>query len=362
MKTITRIPVSFLSACMLFLSANSFAQPQKSDDKITTAIEQTTGTKKSNCFIFATIVNQTNEKCYGGTNGTAAILIATEIGGTGPYTWAWSPTATNFALDTVDFANGLAAGSYTVTMTDASGCTGTINVNITQPPVLTLTTSSSTNDKCYGGNNGSATLVAAGGTPYKKPPTYVYNWAPSASTTASASNLTAGTYIVTVTDTNKCTAKDTVTITQPVQIATTLNVVSSSCSTNNGSVGVVASKGISPYTYSWAPGGNTTDSITGLGAGTYTCTVTDANGCSVNPLAIVTDSTTLKNTLSNSANEKCYGETIGLAAYTVSGGKGPDTYAWTPSGGTGTSASSLAAGTYTFTATDSVGCKALSVI
>ncbi len=362
MKKITKISVAFLTGYLMLVSADTFAQSLNTTDKVTTAIESTSGTKKPDCFIIASVVTQTNEKCYGQSNGNAAILIVGELAGNGPYTWSWSPTATNFALDTADFGNGLAAGTYTVTMTDALGCTGTINVTITQPPLLTVSTSSVTNDKCYGDNNGSAIVSASGGTPYKKLPAYTYTWAPAAGTTSTASNLTAGTYIVTVSDTNKCTAKDTVTITQPVQIATTLNVVSSSCSASNGSVGVVASKGISPYTYSWSPGGNTTDSITGLGAGTYTCTVTDGNGCSVSPLAIITDSTTLKNTLSNSANEKCYGESIGLAAYTVSGGKGPDTYAWTPSGGNSLSASGLAAGTYTFTATDSVGCKALSVI
>jgi len=309
------------------------------------------------CIIAATVVTQTNEKCYGQSNGDAVLFVAGEIGGSGPYTWSWSPTVTDFSADTLDGANGLSAGTYTVTITDGTGCSNTVNVNITQPAPLTVTTSSVTNDKCNAGNNGAATVVAGGGTP-----SYTYNWTPSGGSAATANSLTAGTYVVNVADSNRCRNSDTITITQPNAILDTMFVVPSSCKTPNGSVGVTASNGVGSYTYSWAPGGNTTDSITGLSAGSYTCIVTDGNGCSINPSAIVTDSTTLKDSLISATNITCFGSANGSALFRVTGGMGPDTYSWSPSGGTDTAASGLGPNTYVFTATDSVGCMALSTV
>ena len=313
--------------------------------------------KENSCFIFGAVIQQQNVKCYGGNTGLNPTLIFA-FGSTGPYSYAWSPTATNFAQDSIDGAVNLTAGAYTVTITNALGCIGTVVVNITQPPKLTLTTSASTNDLCNGGNNGSATVLAGGGTP-----SYTYGWAPAVSTTHSASNLTAGVYIVTVTDSNSCKTRDTITITQPVAITTSASVAPTGCTANNGSVSVVASNGVTPYTYLWMPGGNTTTSVSGLGLGNYTCTVTDANGCHVNATTIVPDSTTLSTSLVNSTNVKCFGDNNGAATLNVTGGMGhQDTYLWAPTGGTTTSASGLSAGTYSFTATDSVGCKSLTLI
>ena len=351
MKKLTAIFSTLLLLSMLFNASPAFA-----DNGYKWAPQDTITQKPTFCVILATVVTQTNEKCYGQSNGNAVILAAKEIGGTGPYTWSWAPTVTNFAFDTIDGANGLSAGTYTVTITDASGCSNTINVTITQPPKLTVTTKSVTNDMCNAGNNGSATISAGGGTP-----SYTYNWTPSGGTTVTANNLTAGTYIVNVSDSNKCTNSDTITITQPPAIATAITISPSSCSASNGSAKVVASGGNKPYAYSWSSG-QTTDSITGAGAGTYTCTVTDSIGCQVKAPVIVSDSTTLKDTLISSTNVSCNGGSNGSASITVSGGKGPDTYNWSPSGGTSIVASGLTAGTYTFTATDSVGCKAIETV
>lgn len=316
-------------------------------------------TKKDNCFIFGTVIQQQNEKCYGNTTGSVAIFAT---GSTGPYTFSWSPAVTLTQNDdSLDGATGLAAGSYTITITTPS-CTGTMTVTITQPPAITATNTKVVDDLCYGATMGKAILSVNGGTPYKSGSPYAYRWTPNVSTTDSATNLAAGTYIVTITDTNKCSTKDTVTITQGAKINTVTNVVPSSCTTSNGSVGVTASNGVGSYTYLWTPGGNTTDSITGLAAGSYSCTVTDANGCFVSTSATVTDSTTLKAITTTQANEKCNGNAIGTANIHVTGGSGAVTYGWAPTGGTDTIATGLAAGTYTFTATDASGCKALDLV
>ncbi|HTA83895.1 MAG TPA: T9SS type A sorting domain-containing protein [Bacteroidia bacterium] len=355
MKKITSICSAILIGSIMLASVNSFAKGTKAADKGKNA-ENAAVAGANFCTVFATVLRQTNNNCYGQANGNVVIYA---LGGTSPYTYSWSPSVgSNFALDTVELAGGMAAGSYTCTVTDANSCSYSLTVTITSPPQLTLATTTSTNDICNGAATGSAMVTAGGGTP-----SYTYAWKPAVSTTTSASNLSAGNYVVTVTDSLKCTAKDTVKITQPVPIATTTAVVLSSCKATNGMASVSASAGVAPYTYSWSPGGQTKDTATNLGPASYTCTVTDANGCHVAATAIVSDSSTLKAVMTNEANEKCYGEAIGLASFSVSGGTGlTDTYSWSPSGSTTTAASGLVAGTYTFTVTDSVGCQAVSTV
>src|SRR5690606_26770758 len=165
---------------------------------------------------------------------------------------------------------------YIVTVTDAMGCVATSPVTITQPNILTGTISTQ-NVSCFGLDNGSATVNAAGGT---MPYTYSWNTTPT-QTTATAGNLAAGSYSITVTDTNGCTSIASANITAPAALNTSLSANNVSChGGNNGSATVSVTGGTLPYLYSW----NTSPVITtatpsGLTAGTYTVTVTDNNGC-----------------------------------------------------------------------------------
>src|ERR1700722_15990070 len=172
MKTFTKFFSSFLIGCMMLASANLFAQQAVKDND-----------KKSNCFILGAVLQQQNVKCYGGTTGLA-VLFAT--GSTGPYTFTWSPTATSNSFDSIDAGTGLAAGTYTVSITNGLGCTGSVNVTITQPPKLTVATTSVIEDHCFGGTNGKAVLSASGGTPFKGTPNYTFAWAPNVSKVDSA--------------------------------------------------------------------------------------------------------------------------------------------------------------------------------
>ena len=139
------------------------------------------------------------------------VATVTGIGGTGAYTYDWSPNG--FTGDgTITYSN-LIAGVYNVTITDANLCTTTTSVTITQPAVALTATTTKINVKCRGGNTGSATVTGSGGTG-----AYTYDWAPNGFTgdgTITYSNLIAGIYTVTVTDANLCTATSSVTITQP---------------------------------------------------------------------------------------------------------------------------------------------------
>lgn len=157
----------------------------------------------------------TNVNCFGNHNGMAAI---TPSGGTPPYTYSWSPTG-----GVGSSATGLSAGTYSVIITDANGCSGTQTVTITQPPALTAT-ASATSVICSS-TNASATVTATGGTPG-----YTYHWNPSGQITPTASNLASGNYTVTVTDAKGCTSSNTITVTSSGSITATAGPNSTICS------------------------------------------------------------------------------------------------------------------------------------
>src|SRR5205823_5623132 len=157
----------------------------------------------------ATVPAPTNVLCSGGANGSATVNAA---GGTPGYTYLWSPSGGTAAT-----ATGLAAGNYSVLITDANGCTQTATTSISQPTVVTATVPAPTNVLCSGGANGSATVNAAGGTPG-----YTYLWSPSGGTAATATGLAAGNYSVLITDANGCTQTATTSISQPTVVTATV--------------------------------------------------------------------------------------------------------------------------------------------
>ena len=295
--------------------------------------------------LVATAGTITNVSCNGGANGSAKVNVT---GGTGGYTYSWSPSGGTGAT-----ASGLAAGTYVVTVTDANACTTTQSFTITQPAPLVASAGTTVNVSCNGGTNASATVVVSGGTPG-----YTYSWSPTGGTAATASGLQAGTYTVTVTDANGCTTTQGFTLTQPpALVATAGTTVNVSCNGGtNGSAKVNVTGGTGGYTYSWSPSGGTGATASGLAAGTYTVTVTDANGCSTTQSFTLTQPPALVATAGTTVNVSCNGGTNGSAKVNVTGGTGAYTYSWSPSGGTGATASGLAAGTYTVTVTDANSC------
>jgi hypothetical protein len=210
---------------------------------------------------------------------------------------------------------------------------------------------SGTNPTCSAGTNGTATAVPFGGS---APYTYSWNTTP-VQTTATAINLPAGTYSVTVSDSSACPAIGTVTINQPAGITLTTNVVNASCGQPNGQALVNANGGSTPYTYSWSTVPvQTSSAASGLAAGSYTATVKDANGCSANATVSITSTPALVLTVS-SVPSNC-GVAIGSASVTVSGGTTPYTYNWS-NGSILTHADSLRSGIYIITVTDKNHCS-----
>ncbi|ADY52972.1 Fibronectin type III domain protein [Pseudopedobacter saltans DSM 12145] len=289
--------------------------------------------------------SKTDVSCNGGSNGTATV---SPTGGTPSYTYSWAPSGGTAAT-----ATGLSAGTYTVTVTDANGCTGTKTFTITQPTALNTTAGSKTDVSCNGGSNGTATVSPTGGTPG-----YTYSWAPRGGTAATATGLSAGTYTVTVTDANGCMGTKSFTITQPTALNTTAGSKTDvSCNGGSNGTATVSPTGGTPgYTYSWAPSGGTAATATGLSAGTYTVTVTDANGCTGTKTFTITQPTALNTTAGSKTDVSCNGASNGTATVSPTGGTPGYTYSWAPSGGTAATATGLSAGTYTVTVTDANGC------
>ncbi len=296
------------------------------------------------------ITSFVNPLCAGDCNGSATATITTPS--TGPYDYQWSTGSSTLGTNAItDNETGLCAGIiYTVTFTDANGCTSVDNVALTDFPAVTATISAQTPVSCNGGNDGTATVTGSGGTVAVD---YSYLWQ-NAQTTQTATGLAAGTYSVTVTDDNGCTAITSVTITEPTQLTVGTSTVDATCSQANGSATATPAGGTSPYTYLWT-GGQTGPIATGLAAGNYSVTVTDNNGCTVTDNVTIIDQAGQTISISSSVDVLCNAGNDGSATVSISGGTAPYTTVWS-SGGSGTTETGLSAGTYTVTVTDANGC------
>ncbi|MFZ4634166.1 MAG: SprB repeat-containing protein, partial [Saprospiraceae bacterium] len=280
----------------------------------------------------------TNVSCFGGNNGTASVSVS---GGATPYSYLWNngQNASNIS--------GLAAGTYTVTVTDATNSTATASATVSQPSVLSPN-SSGVNISCFGGANGAVNTSASGGSP-----PYTYLWT-NGQTTSNISGLTSGSYTVTVTDSKSCTKTSTTILTQPTLLVANMSGVNISCFGGaNGTATASVSGGSAPYTYLWN-NGQTSASLTGLGTGTYSVTVTDSKSCTKTGSVTITQPTLLVVNTSGT-NVSCFGGTNGTATANVSGGSAPYTYLWN-NGQSSASLTGLAAGTYNVTVTDANNC------
>lgn len=294
----------------------------------------------------------TDITCNGAATGE---ILATVIGGTQPYQILWSP---NTGSQDTPLATGLAAGSYSVTVTDANGCVASASGTLGQPPAISLSTLSF-DASCNGSADGSAQVLASGG----GIPVYSYQWDANANnqTTATATNLDVGTYWVTVTDQLGCSDSISVSVTAPNAMTVSIAIDSTSCDGATDGFGELTVSGGTPiYQYGWSDNGASTPVRNDLSPGAQSVTVTDANGCfeiiDFEILAPEAIDLNLSTTLVS-----CFGGADGSATVIASGGSGPYSYQWSDLQ-TGPTATGLAFGPAAVTVTDANGCQATGSI
>ncbi len=242
------------------------------------------------------------------------------------------------------------AGSYILLITNTvNGCAATDTVVVVQSPPVEVAIANVTPVSCLGQQNGSATAAGSGGVgPFE------YAWS-NGDTTATAQNLYAGTYFVSVTDSEGCSATTSVEITQPAVLQANASATGETAfGANDGTATANPTGGTAPYAYSWNTG-DTTATITGLAPGAYTVTVEDANGCTaVQTVTVNSFNCALTATIS-ATNVSCFGANNGTATVNVSNGTPPYVYQWN-TGDTTATITGLAPGNYTVSVTDDAGC------
>ncbi|MCB0522249.1 MAG: SprB repeat-containing protein [Lewinellaceae bacterium] len=305
--------------------------------------------------------------CNGGSNGSIGMAIS---GGAAPYSWNWSrvsPAGTGSGSGTT--ISGLQAGTYNVTVTSPEGCSAQFSSSVSQPNVLTATPTA-TNINCLGQTGGISLAVNGGTTPYS------YQWAdlPGNPDPKDRTGIAAGAYSVTVSDANGCTTNAASSVTAPASVVSVAlaGKTDATCNASNGALNITASGGTPGYSYAWN-GGITTEDRTGLAAGTYIVTVTDANGCTASRTDAIVNVSTMTVSITKT-NPTCPPSSSapfnsnGAIQVTVTGGMAPYNISWTgtssgnpagneiaaPSGSY--TLSNLIAGTYNLTVTDGNGC------
>lgn len=285
-------------------------------------------------------VTTTTSDCNENT-GSASVEITN---GLAPYSIYWSTGAT------IDSVSDLAPGQYVVSVTDANGCLSS-STSMVGSNALSQT-GVPAGASCYGTNNGAINVTVTGGA---APLTYAWS---NGATTEDISGLTGGPYELTITDALGCVSTATYTVQEPQQVMLNqMTVTQPSCSTTNGQVVASFNGGTAPFTYTWTDAqGNTVGTnnatLTNIGAGTYTCSITDANGCSFSSAAMVSNNFGPTLAIDTIIPSSCSGD--GQIQLTVIAGN-PTDYLWT-NGETTQNINNLNPGFYSVSVTGASGC------
>ncbi len=286
-----------------------------------------------------TSINSTCNQCNGAiVNNTAGAVSYLWDGPSGYTSNMQNPT-------------NLCVGSYTLTAVSPAGCAANGFVNVSSNNAISGSISVGANASCFGSCDGVLTAIPSGGT---APYTYLWN---TGITTATATNLCAGTYNVQITDANGCTVNLVGTINQPTQIAINPSSAPATCGMCDGAIMTNVTGGIPGYTYNWTPALPAFPQHSNVCAGTYTVAVTDQNGCLQTAVATVSNASGIVVTQNTSPTSACVGGCTGSATIIQSGGVGPYTYSL--NGGapqTSNIFTGLCSGTYVAAVTDNNGC------
>ncbi len=285
--------------------------------------------------------------CFGNSNGNISLDVK---GGEGPYLYLWSNGAVSKDLE------GLNAGTYSVEVTDAAGCTVNAVVEVEEALPLEAAAVDTNDPSCMDATDGVITLSVSGGTaPYQ------YNWS-NGRTEKEITGLSAGDYSVEITDNNGCKAMVEVSLTAPNLLTASLSVTAqNNCfGEAKGALNLTPEGGTAPYTYQWFRGTEELNldvaSPGNLLAGNYTVVVTDAGGCQVTTSAEITQTDQRLVSRISAEEVSCAGGSDGRVNLSVDGGDANYAFNWN-SGETSQNLTDVPAGVYTVTITDTNGCE-----
>ena len=314
-------------------------------DSVSGCIKDTTFVLTNGSSLQTVIDSSVNVSCNGGNNGSAN---ASASGGLGSVSFSWdtNPVQTSSAI------SGLSAGTYNVTATDSAGCISVATVVITEPNALLTNPTMTVRPSCKGSSDGTAIANVSGGT---TPYSYGWNTTP-VQTTQSATGLSAGQYMVTITDSNGCVVTGNVLITQPAAVSNTVQITNITCHNgNDGAITLSSSGGTAPYTYSWSTSANTSNNETGLSPGVVHVTTTDSKGCTTTDTIQIVNPDPMSLTLTHTS-ASC-NTNDGTATANVTGGNGTYNYLWSVNNQTTQTASSLPGGMVSVVVIDGNGCS-----
>jgi outer membrane protein OmpA-like peptidoglycan-associated protein len=283
-----------------------------------------------------------NLNCNADNKGSVDVSVT---GGALPYIYTWSNGSSS-----EDLTNAM-AGKYTIVVEDAKGCSKSISATIDQPTKLEIKAEPVANIKCSGSETGTVSITANGGiSPYR----YLWN---NGATTQSLVNVPAGTYTANITDAKGCAATYTASITEPARLIKAIDAITDiRCSgDSSGSIHITVLEGVAPYTFKWS-NGSTKEDITGLVAGDYKLTITEANGCKSTLEATIEEPVKFIASVDKITNIQCYGNNTGSVEISVSGGVTPHTFAWS-NGSKSEDLTDLVADSYSVVVADANGCS-----
>jgi len=348
----TSPPSTTLGGVNLPISAAGNYTIRVTDTKSCTAQAVVSVTAPSSLSI---TISTNSISCFNGSNGA---LSSTVQGGTPAYGYVWSNSGGPISI--LPNISSLSPGNYTLLITDAQSCTASATGTVQSPTQIT-TTVNVTPVICNGNSNGTATVLANGGTPGTPSYTFSVNFpTPVTNTSGLFTNQPAGVYTASVLDAAGCTQTAVVNIGTPPPLTATITGLVGSCSANNGAATVTAAGGNGAFTYSWIPAGGTSSVASGLAPGNYSVTVTDASLCAVTRTTNIPFIVNIAVSPAGVGGILCNGASTGSAVVTHTGGLAPFTYSWSPTGPPALTTSIVATLSanivYTVRVTDSNGC------
>jgi hypothetical protein len=297
------------------------------------------------CNLDLVVNSLTNINCFGDFNQGSVSLLAS--GGITPYSYSID---TGRTYQSSDQFTSLKAGSYLFWVRDQIGCVDSVKATITQPDSALLSLGKVTDVNCFGDSTGAIDLSVYGGTR-----DYSFDWS-NGEKTEDLSKLTAGQYIVTITDKNGCVLKDTFAIAQPDSALLSIGKVTDvNCfGDSTGAIDLSVYGGTRDYSFDWSNGEKTED-LSELKAGEYIVTITDKNGCVLKDTFAIAQPDSALLSMGKVTDVNCFGDSTGAIDLSVFGGTRDYSFDWS-NGEMTEDQSELKAGEYIVTITDKNGC------